>query len=55
MKVNLVNENFTDNYLENLLTARGVTNIEEYIHPTESCLESPSWLDNIDKGVTWLE
>ena len=55
MKVNLVNENFTDNYLVNLLKARGVTNIEEYIHPTEDCLESPSWLNNIDKGVTWLE
>ena len=55
MKVNLVNENFKDHYLINLLKARGVTNIDQFIHPTEDCLNSPSWLDNIDKGIKWLE
>ena len=55
MKVNLVNENFKDHYLINLLKARGVTDIDQFIHPTEECLNSPSWLKNIDEGVKWLE
>ena len=55
MKVNLVNENFTNNYLVNLLTARGVTNIEKFLHPDESCLNSPVLLDNIDEGALLLD
>lgn len=55
MKVNLVNENFTDNYLVNLLAARGVTNIEKFLHPDESCLNSPKLLDNINAGALLLE
>lgn len=55
MKVNLVNENFQENYLANLLKARGVTNVEEYIHPTDQNLNDPSLLDNINIGAIWLE
>ena len=55
MKVNLINENFQDHYLINLLKARGVTDIDQFIHPTEDCLNSPSQLDNVDKGVEWLK
>lgn len=55
MKVNLVNENFEHNYLKQLLTARGVTNIEKYLHPDASCLNDPLHLNNIRQGVFWLE
>ena len=55
MKVNLINENYTKEYLGNLLRARGVTDIEKYLHPDVSCLNDPLNLDNIKKGVIWLE
>ena len=55
MKVNLVNENFQSNYLKELLTARGVTNIEKYLHPDAFCLNDPLNLDNIKTGAIWLE
>ena len=35
MKVNLVNENYTSNYLTNLLHARGVVNVEDFLQPTD--------------------
>ena len=55
MKVNLINENFTENYLDNLLKARGVTDIELYKNPKSICLNDPSLLDNIDIGAIWFE
>lgn len=47
MKINLINENFTDNYVENLLKARGVENVDHYFHPTADYLQSPEDLKNI--------
>lgn len=47
MKINLVNENFTSNYVENLLKSRGVEDIDEYFHPTAKNLQSPLALKNI--------
>ena len=41
MKVNLINENFTEDYLDNLLKARGVTDINEYKNPSSVCLNDP--------------
>ena len=55
MKVNLVNENFQSDYLKSLLTARGVTNIEKYINPTQECLIEPSNLNNIERGYRLFE
>ena len=55
MKVNLVNENFAENYLVNLLKARGITDIERYLNPDPSCLNSPALMDNMPKGVKLLE
>ena len=55
MKINLVNENFESNYLENLLAARGVTDINKYIHPDAACLHDPSLFDNIRKGAALLK
>lgn len=51
MKCRLVNENFQSNYTENLLKARGVENIEEFLFPTKDSLSSPTDLDNIDAGA----
>ena len=47
MKTRLVNENFHEDYLNNLLRARGVEDIEEFINPSPECLQSPSDLKNI--------
>lgn len=55
MKVNLVNENFTSDYLANLLHARGVVNVEDFLQPTDKYLSDPRLLDNINQGALWLE
>ena len=55
MKINLVNENFTSNYIENLLKARGITDVEQFLYPTEFELNDPSLFDNIDRGVQLLD
>lgn len=47
MRINLVNENFTEDYVANLLKARGVENVEDYYHPTEKYLQNPEALKNI--------
>ena len=47
MKCNLVNENFTSDYVNNLLKARGVTDIDAFMNPTEQYLQSPDDLKNI--------
>lgn len=47
MKCNLVNPNFTSNYVDNLLMARGVKDLEAFKHPTINCLQSPIFLKNI--------
>ena len=55
MKIKLENPNFKENYLNNLLLARGVDNLEDFLHPTEEYLESPENLENIDRGVEALD
>ena len=55
MKVNLVNENFTSDYLYNLLHARGVVNFVDFLQPTNKYLSDPTLLDNINQGALWLE
>ena len=55
MKVNLVNENFYSDYLANLLYARGVENVEDFLQPTDEYLFSPELLDNVAQGALWLE
>ena len=54
MKANLVNENFTQNYLKNLLITRGVTDIENFLNPTQQNLNDPTLLDNIVDGAALL-
>ena len=47
MKINLINENFTSDYVANLLRARGVEDVEGYFHPRAEFLQSPTDLKNI--------
>ena len=47
MKVNLININYEEDYLRNLLMSRGVTDVEKYINPTPDCLQHPLGLKNI--------
>ena len=55
MKVKLVNENFQQDYLQNLLATRGVKDVKDFLQPTDKYLLEPCLLDNIDQGVLWLE
>ena len=55
MKVKLENPDFTQDYLRNLLAARGVENFEEGLCPTSKYLESPSNREFVDKGVELLQ
>lgn len=54
MKVKLINENININYGENLLRARGVENVERFLNPDESCLQSWEDLDNIKEGINLI-
>ena len=47
MKINLVNENFTSDYVNNLLRARGVEDLEAYFNPDVKYLQSPLELKNM--------
>ena len=47
MKINLVNENFSSDYVANLLKARGIESVEDYYHPTKKYLQDPINLKNI--------
>jgi len=55
MKVELINENFKDNYLFNLLNARGVENINAYLNPKDYLLNDFKLLKNIDEGIELLD
>ena len=55
MKVNLVNENFQQDYLQNLLAARGVKDIKEFLQPSVSVLNEPTNLDNMREGALLLD
>lgn len=54
MKYKLVNENFRDEYVANLLRARGVEDVESYMNPHEAMIQDPSALDNIESGAELL-
>ena len=47
MRINLVNENFSSNYVENLLKARGVSDLDAYFNPNVKYLQSPSAFKNM--------
>ena len=47
MRINLINENFKDDYINNLLRARGVTDLDAYFNPDVKYLQSPSAFKNM--------
>ena len=51
MKVKLVNENIKSDYGKNLLRARGIEDVDKFLNPDESCLQSWKDLENIEKGI----
>lgn len=55
MKFNLTHENFKEDYGRKLLLARGVKDIEHFLKPDESCIQSPFDLDYMGAGVSILE
>lgn len=55
MKVKLVNENFKEDYLKNLLKTRGVDDLATFLDPPAACLSDPILFDNIKEGVRLLE
>lgn len=54
MQYSLVNEDFQNKYIENLLTARGVEDLEKFFYPTPEDLQDPSDLDHIKRGYELL-
>lgn len=51
MQCKLVNKNFRNNYLRNLMKARGIENLDEYANPPSSALQSPLDLKNIGRAA----
>ena len=54
MKCRLVNENFKKDYVNNLLHARGIQDVERYYNSDSSCLQDPDYLENIAAGAELL-
>ena len=52
MQIKLVNPNYTENYLENLLHFRGVEDIDEFLNPTKELLSEPKLLKNMSTAAT---
>lgn len=55
MKTRLVNTNFKSDYIRNLLTERGVTDVDKFYEPTPDCLQAPCDLENIGEAAMLLE
>ena len=53
MKYKLVNQNYSSNYIENILAERGI-DAEILFNPTKDLLQSPEYLDNIDDAFRCL-
>jgi len=54
MKINLLHTNLGPRYTEDLLLARGITDLEKFLNPDESCLQTYKDLSNIDTAVDCL-
>ena len=55
MKTRLVNTNFKSDYIRNLLTERGVADVDKFYEPTPDCLQAPCDLENIGEAAMLLE
>lgn len=54
MKYKLVNENFKENYGENILKARGIKDVNHFMAADVMEIANPNLLENIDKGAKLL-
>ena len=54
MKVKLIYAPISANYGKNLLAARGVKNIDEFLSPSAECIQDYKDLDNIEKGLNLI-
>lgn len=54
MKANLVVPDIRDNYIENLLTAYGIQDLEKYLNPTFESIQNPEDFNNIKEGAELL-
>ena len=55
MKIRLLHEPIKKNYCLNLLRARGIENIEEFLHPVATNLQDWRALDNMKEGVALVD
>ena len=54
MKTRLINTNFKKDYVDSLLKARGIKNPEDYYNPSREFLQSPTDLENVERGANLL-
>lgn len=54
MKYRLINPDFKEDYIVNLLKYKGIDNVPLYLEPTDSCLTDLSCLDNLEEGAQLL-
>jgi single-stranded-DNA-specific exonuclease len=55
MKTRLVNENFKNNYVDQLLKSRGIKNPSAFYEPGAECLQNHSDMENMGEGAMLLE
>ena len=55
MKYKLTNDGIYNNYGEQILRLRGIENVELFLNPDETCLQSWRALDNVDKGIEFIK
>ena len=54
MKTRLINANFKKDYVDSLLKARGIENPEDYYNPRREFLQTPTDLENVERGANLL-
>lgn len=55
MKCKLVNKNYQNDYVNNLLLERGVENLEKFLNCDDSCLTDPRALGPVEEGRKLIE
>ena len=50
MKHRLVNPVIKEDYIRNLLTYRGIKDVDCFLNPNDGCIESPGFFDNMPAG-----
>jgi len=55
MKCKLTGKDIRDNYVLELLSERGITDIPAFLYPNQSLLSAPELLDNMEEGAILLE